>query len=105
MAVVWIILTVGFFILGVKYSLLWGFLIAFLDFLPVFGAGTALFPWGIIKLLGGEYAFAAGLLLIYVLTQVIRQVVQVMVRPSRLPRSINQFQPVSMVALRKECVD
>ena len=55
MAVVWIILTVGFFILGVKYSLLWGFLIAFLDFLP---------------------AFAAGLLLIYVLTQVIRQVVQ-----------------------------
>lgn len=31
---------------------------------------------GIIKLLGGEYAFAAGLLLIYVLTQVIRQVVQ-----------------------------
>ena len=39
MAVVWIILTVGFFILGVKYSLLWGFLIAFLDFLPVFGAG------------------------------------------------------------------
>ena len=28
------------------------------------------------KLLGGEYAFAAGLLLIYVLTQVIRQVVQ-----------------------------
>ena len=76
MAVVWIILTVGFFILGVKYSLLWGFLIAFLDFLPVFGAGTALFPWGIIKLLGGEYAFAAGLLLIYVLTQVIRQVVQ-----------------------------
>ena len=76
MAVVWIILTVGFFILGVKYSLLWGFLIAFLDFLPVFGAGTALLPWGIIKLLGGEYAFAAGLLLIYVLTQVIRQVVQ-----------------------------
>ena len=39
-------------------------------------SGTALLPWGIIKLLGGEYAFAAGLLLIYVLTQVIRQVVQ-----------------------------
>ena len=38
--------------------------------------GTALIPWGLIKLLGGEYAFAAGLLLIYVLTQVTRQLVQ-----------------------------
>lgn len=76
MAVVWLILTAGFLLLGVRYSLLWGFLIAFLDFLPVFGTGTALIPWGIVKLLGGEYAFAAGLLLIYVLTQVIRQVIQ-----------------------------
>ena len=70
MAVVWLILTVGFIVLGVGYGPLWAFLIAFLDFLPVFGTGTALL------LLGGEYAFAAGLLLIYVLTQVTRQIVQ-----------------------------
>jgi predicted PurR-regulated permease PerM len=76
MAVVWLILTVGFLVLGVGYGPLWAFLIAFLDFLPVFGTGTALLPWGLIKLLGGEYAFAAGLLLIYVLTQVTRQIVQ-----------------------------
>lgn len=76
MAVVWLILTAGFIVLGVGYGPLWAFLIAFLDFLPVFGTGTALLPWGLIKLLGGEYAFAAGLLLIYVLTQVTRQIVQ-----------------------------
>lgn len=76
MIVAWLILTVGFLVLGVGYAPLWGFLIAFLDFLPVFGTGTALIPWGLVKLLGGDYAFAAGLLLIYVLTQVIRQVVQ-----------------------------
>lgn len=35
-----------------------------------------LIPWALIKLLGGGYAFAAGLALIYVLTQVIRQLVQ-----------------------------
>ena len=63
MAVVWLILTVGFLVLGVGYGPLWAFLIAFLDFLPVFGTGTALIPWGLIKLLGGDYAFAAGLLL------------------------------------------
>ncbi len=76
MFVVWMILMVGFFILGVSYAPVLSFLIAFLDFLPVFGTGTALIPWGVVKLLGGEYAFAAGLLLLYVLTQVIRQLVQ-----------------------------
>ena len=76
MAVVWLILTIGFFLLRVGYAPLWAFLIAFLDFLPVFGTGTALIPWGLIKLLGGEYAFAAWLLVIYVLTQVTRQLVQ-----------------------------
>lgn len=76
MAVVFLILTAGFFCLGVKYGPLWAILIAFLDFLPVFGTGTALIPWGIVKVLGGEYYFAAGLLGLYVLTQFIRQLVQ-----------------------------
>lgn len=76
MFVVWLILSAGFMILGIGYGPLWAILIALLDFLPVFGTGTVLIPWGLIKVLGGEYAFAAGLLLIYVLTQVIRQIVQ-----------------------------
>lgn len=76
MFVVWLILMAGFFVLGVSYAPVLSFLIAFLDFLPVFGTGTALLPWGVVKLLAGEYAFAAGLLLLYVLTQVIRQLVQ-----------------------------
>ena len=76
MFVVWLILMAGFFVLGVSYATVLSFLIAFLDFLPVFGTGTALLPWGVVKLLAGEYAFAAGLLLLYVLTQVIRQLVQ-----------------------------
>lgn len=76
MAVVWFVLTAGFLVLGIGYAPLWAILIALLDFLPVFGTGTVLIPWALIKLLGGGYAFAAGLALIYVLTQVIRQLVQ-----------------------------
>ena len=76
MGVVWLILTAGFFVLGVGYAPLWALLISLLDFLPVFGTGTVLIPWGIIVVLDGEYAFAAGLLLLYVLTQVTRQAVQ-----------------------------
>lgn len=76
MIVVAFILFAGFVVLGVNYAFLLALLIAFLDFLPVFGTGTALIPWALIKLLSGEYAFAAGLGLLYVLTQVVRQVIQ-----------------------------
>lgn len=76
MFVVAVVLAAGFFILGVHYSLILAALIAFLDFLPMFGTGTALGPWAVVKLLSGEYAFAVGLILLYLLTQVIRQVIQ-----------------------------
>ena len=76
MFVVAVILAVGFLIRGVKYGILLAILIAILDFLPLFGTGTALFPWAVVKLLSGEAAFAAGLILLYALTQVVRQIIQ-----------------------------
>lgn len=76
MFVVALILAAGLLVLQVKYSALWAVLIAILDFLPVFGTGTVLIPWAVIKVFSGEYAFAAGLALIYVLTQVVRQMIQ-----------------------------
>lgn len=76
MFVVALILAVGFLVLQIKYGILWAFLIAMLDFLPIFGTGTALFPWAAVKLLSGEYVFAAGLVCLYALTQVVRQIIQ-----------------------------
>ncbi|MDO4329403.1 MAG: sporulation integral membrane protein YtvI [Lachnospiraceae bacterium] len=76
MFVVAVVLAAGFLILGVDYGPVFAVLIAFLDFLPMFGTGTALGPWALVKLLSGEYYFAAGLLLLYVLTQAVRQVIQ-----------------------------
>ena len=76
MFVVAVILMAGFFILGVKYALLLAILVAFLDFLPLFGTGTVLIPWALIKLLSSDYALALGMALLYVLTQVVRQVIQ-----------------------------
>ncbi len=70
------ILLAGFLVLGIKYSYILAILIAVLDFLPLFGTGTALIPWALIKLLSGEYAFAAGMVLLYILTQVVRQIIQ-----------------------------
>lgn len=76
MFVVAAVLAGGFFVLGINYALIFAVLLAFLDFLPMFGTGTALGPWAVIKVLSGEYAFAAGLILLYLLTQVVRQVIQ-----------------------------
>ncbi len=76
MFVVAVVLAVGFLIMGVRYGILLAVLIAILDFLPLFGTGTALFPWAVVKLLSGEAAFAVGLILLYVLTQVVRQIIQ-----------------------------
>lgn len=76
MFVVAAILTVGFLVLQIPYSLLLALLISLLDFLPVFGTGTVLIPWGLIKLLSGEYYMAGGLILLYILSQFIRQAIQ-----------------------------
>lgn len=70
------VLAVGFLVLGVDYALLLAVLIAILDFLPILGTGTVLIPWALIRLVSGQYAFAFGLFIIYVLTLVLRQIIQ-----------------------------
>ena len=76
MCVVALILAAGFLVLGVRYGVLLAFLTAILDFLPIFGTGTVLFAWAVVKLFAGEYAYATGLILLYILTQVVRQIIQ-----------------------------
>lgn len=76
MVVVYLILVVGLLILRVDYVILVGFLIAFLDMLPFFGTGTVLGPWAVIKILSGDYQMAIGLIVLYAVTQVVRQVIQ-----------------------------
>ena len=76
MGVVAVILLVGFIVLRIKYALLWAILISILDFLPFFGTGTALIPWAALKVLSGNYKFAVGLIIIYLVSQLVRQVFQ-----------------------------
>lgn len=76
MGVVYVILVAGLFILKVDYVLLVAFLIAFLDMLPFFGTGTVLGPWAVIKILSADYQIAVGLIILYAVTQIVRQVIQ-----------------------------
>ena len=76
MGVVFAILLVGLGFLGTGYFALVAFLVAFLDFLPFFGTGTAMIPWAVYKFFMGDYKMTAALVVIYVVTQVVRQLLQ-----------------------------
>lgn len=73
---VYLVMAAGFLLLKVPYGYLIALPIAFLDFLPVFGTGTVLIPWTILKLLWGEYMYALALFGIWGISQLVRQVIQ-----------------------------
>ena len=95
MGVVFVILLIGFALLKVKTYALVALLIAFLDFLPFFGTGTALIPWAIYKLLAGDYKYAIILIIIYVVTQGARQLLQ----PKMVADSMGMNPLVTLVLL------
>jgi sporulation integral membrane protein YtvI len=69
-------LFVGFLILQVDYAFVLAILIAFVDFLPVFGTGAILVPWSIIALLMKNYFLGIGIIVLFVLMTVIRQIIE-----------------------------
>ena len=76
MIILVVIMFLGFEIMRIPYSFLLAFLIAFLDFLPIFGTGAVLWPWTIFELLSGNYGRVIFLLVIYLICQVVKQVLQ-----------------------------
>ena len=73
---IYILLVIGLMILGVDYAFLVAFGIAVLDFLPVFGTGTVMVPWAVIELLSENYKMMFGLIAIWLIGQLVRQVIQ-----------------------------
>ncbi len=76
MLVLTVIMFIGFEILRINYSFLAALGIALLDVLPVFGTGAILWPWAIYDVLSGQYVRAIGLVVIYLICQVVKQLLQ-----------------------------
>ncbi|MCM1569242.1 MAG: sporulation integral membrane protein YtvI [Roseburia sp.] len=72
----YLLLVAGLSILQVNYAFLIAVGIAFLDLLPFFGTGTVMVPWAIVKILSGDYKMAIGLLIIWGVGQLVRQMIQ-----------------------------
>ena len=76
LALTFSLLIVGFLVLRIEYAFLLAFLIALADFLPVIGVGTILIPWGIVMLLQKNFYIGFGLLILYLVISLVRQVVE-----------------------------
>lgn len=72
----YVLLVVGLGILGVNYYALIALIIAVLDFIPFLGTGTVLVPWAVIKISATDYKTAVGLLIIWCVGQLARQLIQ-----------------------------
>lgn len=76
MGIVGFILAAGLLLMRIDYAVLWAVLIAVLDFLPMLGTGTVLLPWALFCALSDALPRAVGLLALYGVTQVTRQLIQ-----------------------------
>lgn len=85
----------GLLLLRQKNAVALAVVIALVDALPVFGAGTILIPWGVASFLRGEPSLGTGLLMLYALCAVGRAFLE----PRFLGRQIGLDPLVTLAAL------
>ncbi len=85
----------GLLILRLNNALLFAVLIALIDALPIFGAGTILIPWSILLLLQGNTSTALGLATVYAVCAVARAVLE----PRFLGKQIGLSPILTLIAL------
>ncbi len=88
-------LLIGFLCLKIPYALTLAALIALIDILPVLGVGTVLVPWAGILLIRGDLHTGIGLLLVFAVIWVVRQVVE----PKIVGQSIGLSPLVTLITM------
>ncbi len=76
MIIVAVVCIVGLSLLHNRYAFLIGIGIAFMDALPVLGSFLILIPWAVVSLVSGKIYEAAILVTIYLICQVIREILE-----------------------------
>lgn len=67
---------IGVFDIKFSYVILISIIIALVDIVPVLGTGTVVIPWAVISFLNGDPKMGIGLIVIYVVITVIRQIIE-----------------------------
>ena len=87
-------LLIGFLILSVDYAVLFAILTALLDILPVLGVGTVLIPYAVVAFVTGDVFLGVGLLILYGVMTVVRQIVE----PHLVGKSLGLHPVVMLIA-------
>lgn len=76
MSITFVELSIGLTILGIEKAILIAVCIAIFDILPVLGTGGIMIPWVIIAAIQGNYSLAIGLLVVYVVITIVRNILE-----------------------------
>ena len=76
MFITFVELSIGLSFIGIRHSVAVALCIAVFDILPVLGTGGIMIPWTVISLVQGKYSFALGLILVYVVITIIRNIIE-----------------------------
>lgn len=75
-AVVFVVLSVGLGLCAIEGQVAWAALITLTDLLPLVGSGVILVPWAVLLLLTGQIGRGIGLLVLWGLTWLLRQILE-----------------------------
>ena len=88
-------LFIGLSLLRVEYALLIALLTSIVDILPVLGTGTVLIPWAAGSLILGNFPLGVGLLVLYGIITVVRQ----MLEPHVVGKQIGLYPLVTLLCM------
>jgi len=86
---------VGLFCIGQQNALLIALAIALFDIFPIVGSGMILLPWAVIMMLTNELAKGIGLLSLYIIVVVVRQIME----PKIVGRHVGLHPLVTLMAM------
>lgn len=91
--ITFLITLIGFNVFGIKYALVLSILCAVLDLLPVVGMPVIYFPLSITNIISKNYVVGIGLLILYAIVFVVRQIIEPKIMSSSLGLS-----PIAVLA-------
>lgn len=95
MLITFSLMLAGFLLIGVKHALIVAVIVSLLDILPIIGVGTVLVPWSIFELVSGEHAVGIGLIVLFVVNVVVRQLAE----PKIVGKSLNMHPVLTLIFL------